>query len=81
MVAGGLIEKGCHVDTRIWTELLLLPGARLMRRVVVITRLVLGNLSASYRLGRGVHAVAALHPILLTTSEVRGVVVHFIYWH
>lgn len=46
---------------------------------MVISRLVLGDLGTSYRLSCGVHPVAALHPILLTTSEVR--VVHFVHRH
>ena len=79
MVTSGLIKKGVHVDASIWTELLLLSGTRLIRRIVIISRLVLGNLGTSYRLGCVVDAVAALHPILLTTPEVR--VVHFINWH
>ena len=81
MVASGHVKKGVPVDTALWTELLLLPGARLMRRVVIITRLLLGYLGTRYRLGCVAGTVAALHPILLTTSEVRGVVVHFIHWH
>ena len=79
MVANGLIEKSLHVDTGIWAKLLLLPGTGLIRRIVIITRLLLGNLGTSYRLGCVVDAVAALHPILLTTPEVR--VVHFIDRH
>ena len=79
MVANGLIEKSLHVDAGIWAKLLLLPGTWLIRRIVVVSRLVLGDLGASYRLGCGVHPVAALHPILLTASEVR--VVHFVHRH
>ena len=83
MIANGLIEEGSHVDTSIWAKLLLLPGTRLIRRVVIIRRRLLGNLGTRYRLGCVALAdsVATLHPILLTTSEVRGVVVHFIDWH
>ena len=81
MVADGLVEKGLHIDTSIRAELLLLPSTWLMRRVVIITGILLGNLGTSYRLGCVVDAVAALHPILLTTSEVRRMVVHFIHWH
>ena len=81
MVADGLIEKGLHIDASVRAELLLLPGAWLMRRILIIISVLLGNLCTSYRLGCVVDAVASLHPILLTTSEVRGVVVHFIDWH
>ena len=79
MVANGLIEESLHVDTGIWAKLLLLPGTRLIRRIVIITRLLPGNLGTGYRLGCVVDTVAALHPILLTTPEVR--VVHFLNWH
>ena len=79
MIANGLIEEGSHVDTSIWAKLLLLPGTRLIRRVVIIRRRLLGNLGTSYGLGWVVDTVAALHPILLTTPEVR--VVHFINRH
>ena len=81
LITSGLIKESMHVDTSIWTELLLLPGTRLIRRIVIITRLVFGNLGTSYRLSCVVDAMAALHPILLTTSEVRGMVVHFIHRH
>ena len=79
MVANGLIEKSLHVDAGIWAKLLLLPGTWLIRRIVIIARLLLGNLGTGNGLGCVVDAVAALHPILLTTPEVR--VVHFINWH
>ena len=79
MVANGLIEKSLHVDACIWAKLLLLPGTWLIRRIVIIAWLLLGNLGTGNGLGCVVDAVAALHPILLTTPEVR--VVHFINWH
>ena len=81
MVANGLIEKSLHVDACIWAKLLLLPGTWLIRRIVIIAWLLLGNLGTGNGLGCVVDAVAALHPILLTTSEVRRMVVHFIHWH
>lgn len=71
LVGCGLIEESSHVDTSLVRELLLLrPGSWLIRRVVIV---VLGNLSTRYRLGSRVLTMAALHPILLTTSKVRGV--------
>ena len=79
MVAYGLIEKGLHVDTSIRAELLLLPSTRLIWRVMIITGMMFGDLGTSYGLGCVVATVATLHPILLTTPEVR--VRHFVDWH
>ena len=79
MVAYGLIEKGLHVDTSIRAELLLLSSTRLIWRVVIILGMVFVNLGTSYGLGCVVATVATLHPILLTTPEVR--VRHFVNWH